>query len=215
MHAVWRSRCALVRGFSYHNEADFIQHVRTLIEDPWLNGSPICKSKAERRQERLAIPDPLPGWGVYQSDGASRKQPDGSFLASCGCVIHVNMRVLGSYAEYLGDESNNVAEYYGVLRALQHAASNQQTLLCFRVDSMLVAKQLQGQWACRSPDLVPLYEQCLVLLQGLRSSAHVSQVQVEHIYREFNAYADSLANAALDNMGHTTRAASVIIREGW
>ena len=53
-------------------------------------------------------------------------------------------------------------------------------------------------WACKSESLRPLYEEALYLLSTLRADPLVEVVLVEHIYREFNADADALANLGID-----------------
>ena len=103
--------------------------------------------------------------------------------------------IIASLAVYLGDFSNNYAEYCGVVQALEYANRIHVGACHFRVDSMLVARQLQGVWACRSHGLIPLYERALHLQRSIQERG--CSVVIEHIYREFNAYADSLANYAL------------------
>ena len=96
----------------------------------------------------------------------------------------------------MGDYSNNESEYEGAKLVLQHACRNiDANPVCFRFDSLLVARQLQGKWACRSPNLVPLYKRALHLLMTLRTKPAVYDVTVEHVYGEFNSDADGLANS--------------------
>ena len=95
--------------------------------------------------------------------------------------------------------SNNVAEYIGLLAALGHARTLGAGRCCFQVDSLLVAGQVRGQWACRSSALIPLLEAALRVIRLLEASGTV--VLTEHIYREYNKMADQLANQALDTQG--------------
>ena len=118
-------------------------------------------------------------------------------------------------AVFLGDVSNNVAEYRGVILSLEYAVASPAPYLCFRVDSMLVAKHLSGVWACHSPALVELYSHALDLLSRLRSNDHVLDVLVEHIYREFNADADSLANLAIDGYLPSVFLDGRVLWENW
>ena len=103
----------------------------------------------------------------------------------------------GRFATRIGDCSNNVAEYMGVLAALRDAVNRPQVRsFRFQVDS--VAKQLNCLWRCSCPDLLHFYRDSLDLLEVLRRRC--ADVIVAHIYREFNAEADSLANEALDGL---------------
>lgn len=196
--AIWRSRGVLMRNLTYASAEDFLIHLRTLIDDPWLTGNPYIQSKSERRRTRLNTPAALHEHVVYNSDGASRGNGDEARQASCGAVLQHRGIILAALGVYLGDTTNNVAEYDGVLRALRHAQHIEWPAIRFRVDSMLIAKQLQGKWSCRAPHLIPIYEECLGLLQRLRARTHSGEVSVEHVYREYNGDADGLANEAID-----------------
>ena len=68
----------------------------------------------------------------------------------------------------------------------------------FQVDSSLVANQMARHeaWACRSPDLIPLRNDCRELGQALTDAA--VRWAVRHIYREYNQTADTLANEGVD-----------------
>ena len=79
---------------------------------------------------------------------------------------------------------------------------------------MLVAKQLQGQWSCRMPHLVPLYTEALDLLAVLRARRNTTAVIVQHVYREYNADADGLANYAIDQRA-LARPNGVVLSENW
>ena len=88
-----------------------------------------------------------------------------------------------------------MAEYTGLLHALEHAATTEGNCFCFQVDSMLVAEQVQRKWACRSVALAPLLE---VAWAAIRHLSSWGGVVIEHIYGEYNKVADLLANQALD-----------------
>ena len=136
-------------------------------------------------------------------------------MASCGAIVKANDATRARAAKFLGDASNNVAEYHGILLSLDYALANPAPRFCFRVDSMLVAKHLNGQWACHSPALVQLYSHALELLSRLRSDDNVLDVIVEHIYREFNADADSLANLAIDGFDPSIHTDGRVVWENW
>ncbi len=94
--------------------------------------------------------------------------------------------------KYLGRATNNVAEYYALIGALDYAQSHQIAKLAVRSDSELLVRQMQGQYKVKSPDLRPLYERAQKMARGL---AHF---EILHIPRELNSEADQLANWALD-----------------
>ena len=118
-------------------------------------------------------------------------------------------------AVYLGDVSNNVAEYNGVLQAIRHALRHPCSDFCFRVDSKLISQQLLGRWACKAPHLKPLYMEASSLLDELRASPTSNTVRVEHVYREYNGDADGLANLAIDQYQPSIHNGGVVLSEGW
>ena len=97
-----------------------------------------------------------------------------------------------SISEYLGIQTNNVAEYTGVLRGLGLAAELGATEVHLLLDSKLIVEQLAGRWRVKDSKLIPLHIQARRLLSGLSSwtAAHVPRAQ--------NAAADALANEAID-----------------
>ena len=98
---------------------------------------------------------------------------------------------------YLGQNvSNNVAEYIGLLEVLQQAERSGAVRICAQVDSQLVERQVNAQWACRNHGLQPLLEGVWCVLERMRRAG--VHVIVEHIYREYNTVADALANHAVD-----------------
>ncbi len=92
----------------------------------------------------------------------------------------------------IGRNTNNVAEYHGLIAALDYAASHGIRRLRVRSDSELLVRQMQGLYKVKSADLKPLHERAQRLARGLEYFA------VEHVRRELNADADALANEALD-----------------
>lgn len=95
-------------------------------------------------------------------------------------------------AKNIGRETNNVAEYFALLAALDYAALHGITALRIRSDSELLVRQMQGVYKVKSPDLKPLQERAAKLARQLHYFA------IEHVRRELNKDADALANVALD-----------------
>ncbi len=99
---------------------------------------------------------------------------------------------LASVSEYIGNTTNNVAEYRALIAGLEAARAFPARRLRIRGDSMLVIKQVLGEWRVKQPHLRPLLEDARRLL------ASYDDVDLGHVRREQNADADLLVNAALD-----------------
>lgn len=100
--------------------------------------------------------------------------------------------VVARLKKYIGQNTNNVAEYFGLIAALDYAESHGIRALRIESDSELLVKQMRGQYKVKSADLRPLFERARKMAQGLES------FRIDHVYREQNREADALANQALD-----------------
>ena len=92
----------------------------------------------------------------------------------------------------LGVATNNVAEYNGLLAALQWAIDHQQRRVQIRADSELLVKQMRGEYKVKNAGLQPLHARARLL------AAQLDQVKFEHVRREFNKEADRLSNLGMD-----------------
>ena len=125
-------------------------------------------------------------------DGASRGNPGPSGI---GVVLYDGgRRVVRSFGKYIGETTNNVAEYTALLVGLQEALQLQAGSLRVHTDSQLLARQLQGLYKVKQPHLKILWDQIRDLIPSLHSFA------VHHVPREKNREADRLANQAIDEM---------------
>ena len=208
IHALLRCRSVIARGVSFGSTENIVSHVLQLMQHPWLS----CCSRTLTRSQRSVIrgrfpPPEVPGAVVYQSDGAARGQGirGSTGEASYGAVRKVGGLVEGRCGSRLEDTTNNVAEYCGMIACVNDACyrflgrnePEGNTRCVFQLDSMLVSKQGNFQWRCLSLALAPYYEQ---VIRGLRRLEEGGvNVQVMHIYREFNAIADGLANEVLNS----------------
>ena len=130
---------------------------------------------------------------VAYVDGASRGNPG---PASYAVILRgPDGAVRFEVGKYIGRATNNVAEYYGLITALDYAAAQGIERLLVRSDSELLVRQMQGRYKVKSPDLRPLYERARKLANGFAYFA------IEHVPRELNREADELANVALDRTG--------------
>ncbi len=215
--SVWRVRAARRRVRTVITEDILRDLVIKCLECPWLVGCLPTSDRRERRMARLRSPIASPGATIYRSDGASRgqgrgEQSEAGWGAACWMPTDSGIGEGAPFATcfgYLGPGiSNNVAEYVGLSECLRRASRSMGPVVIFQVDSLLVARQMapQDAWACRSPDLVPLRDQCRQLTQAL-TEAGVSW-EVRHIFREYNQTADALANRAVDDRVQTSRSSA-------
>ena len=133
--------------------------------------------------------------GVYTAniDGAARGNPG---PASYGVVLRrPDGTPLESLGKYIGRHTNNVAEYYALIAALDYAAANGIKRLRVQSDSQLIVNQMKGLYKVKHPDLRPLHERAKKMAAGLEAFA------IQYVPREQNCDADTAANAALDNTG--------------
>ena len=129
--------------------------------------------------------------------------------------MRTNDRTVACFGKFLCDARNNVAEYEGALACLVHAMRTNHTDFCIRLDSMLVVKQLRGEWACRAPNLERLYEHAIILLHTLRNRPSVNNVIITHVYRDYSAEADALANQAIDEYSAARFPNRCVIDDNW
>ena len=123
-------------------------------------------------------------------DGASRGNPG---EASFG--IHVTDRRGKERAAlygYLGQASNNVAEYQALIHALRWALDQAAPRVRVFSDSELVVRQIGGSYRVKHPAMIPLHREALALMRRFEN------VRISHVRRELNKDADRLANRALD-----------------
>lgn len=127
---------------------------------------------------------------IIHVDGGSRGNPG---PAGAGVVIHTEDggRILEA-GYFLGQQTNNAAEYHALIRALQRAQRCGDQPVAVRSDSELLVRQLTGQYRVRNAQLAELFEQVQLLL------LKVGCWRVEHVPREQNRRADELANLAMD-----------------
>jgi len=132
-----------------------------------------------------------PAWRA-NIDGGSRGNPG---PAAYGVVMRdPRGHVVARLRKYIGRSTNNVAEYYGLIAALDYAQSNQVRALEVESDSELLVKQMRGQYKVKSADLQPLYERAKKMSQSFAS------FHIRHVYRHHNREADALANEAMDEV---------------
>jgi probable phosphoglycerate mutase len=129
-------------------------------------------------------------WLTAHCDGGSRGNPG---PAGYGAVIEdAHGRVLAQLSEFLGVQTNNYAEYSGLVAVLKWANENGTKSLCVVSDSELMVRQMKGQYKVKSPILRPLWE------EAKRRSKLLDRFEMRHTLRGGNKQADRLANEAMD-----------------
>src|SRR5579862_9692532 len=127
---------------------------------------------------------------IANVDGASRGNPG---PAAYAVVVRApDGSTVFELGKYLGRTTNNVAEYYALISALDYAASHGIARLRVRSDSELLVRQMQGLYKVKSADLRPLHE------RAQKTARQLAHFAIEHVPREQNRDADALANRALD-----------------
>lgn len=129
-------------------------------------------------------------WYTAHCDGGSRGNPG---PAGFGAVItNPSGETVARLSRYLGAQTNNYAEYQGLLAVLEWAAQNRVNRLRVVSDSELMVKQMKGIYKVKHPSLQPLWQQARQLV------ARLDGFEMRHTLRDGNKEADRLANEAMD-----------------
>jgi ribonuclease HI len=136
---------------------------------------------------------------IANIDGGARGNPG---PAGYGVVLQDESgKKVDALHEYLGAQTNNFAEYSGLVAALEYAIGHGYRTLKVRSDSELLVKQIKGEYKVRSEALLDIYREAKDLIRKLNS------FHIQHVYREQNREADRLANLAMDQGTGKRRAA--------
>jgi len=110
-----------------------------------------------------------------------------------GVVIYNSEgKILKKYGKYLGEKTNNEAEYEAVISALESAVALGAETIYFRLDSELVVRQLSGIYKVKNPRMQAL------IIRARNLETEFKKINYSHIPREKNQLADELVNAAID-----------------
>lgn len=123
-------------------------------------------------------------------DGGARSNP-----GPAGYGVHIvdeQGTVLAELHGSLGIATNNVAEYHGLIAALQWAVENNVARLTVKGDSLLIIEQMRGNYKVKNEGLKPLYLKARMLVM------QIGDVTFEHVRREQNKDADRLSNIGMD-----------------
>ena len=140
------------------------------------------------------------GWFIAHCDRGARGNPG---PAGYGAVIDDGKgRVAAELSRYLGVQTNNFAEYSGLLAVLEWALKNGVRRLRVVSDSELMVKQMKGLYKVKSPGLRPLWE------EARRLAGRLEKFEIRHTLRGGNKTADRLANEAMDRGQRVSKSAS-------
>jgi len=130
---------------------------------------------------------------VY-TDGGSRSNPG---ISGFGVVVLDKQgRIIHQISKFIGIKTNNEAEYFALLEALNWVRDHQQdySSVKFYSDSELLVRQINGKYKVKSANLKPIYQLAISVIADLRIPSTFHE-----ILREKNSLADELANRAMDN----------------
>lgn len=124
------------------------------------------------------------------TDGGARNNPG---PAAIGGVLYHEQKIIDSFSQYIGETTNNQAEYQAIIFGLNLAIKHKITELACFLDSKLVVEQLNGHFKIKETHLQKLFVQAYNLTHKFK------KITFHHILREKNKEADKLVNQALDN----------------
>ena len=123
-------------------------------------------------------------------DGGSRGNPGPSGVGVV--ILDAGGNRLKEISKYIGETTNNIAEYSALLYGLEEALILRVDKIIVNLDSELVARQLTGDYRVKDPGLKPLFERAMNMLKSFKS------FEIRHIEREKNKEADKLVNRAIN-----------------
>ena len=123
-------------------------------------------------------------------DGASHGNPGPAGIGIL--ILDESGSIVGEISEYVGEKTNNEAEYLALIRALREALKFSPRETQIFSDSELIVKQLRGEYRVRGEHLKPLHSEVLKLLSKLKN------IEIKYVEREENRVADRLANQAIE-----------------
>jgi ribonuclease HI len=126
-------------------------------------------------------------------DGGARGNPGPAGVGVL--ILDGTGKKLKEVSKYIGEATNNIAEYNALLYGLEEALILRADQIKINLDSELVAKQLGGEYRVKDENLRPLFERAVNMLKGFKN------FEINHIVREKNKEADKLVNKAINLAG--------------
>jgi len=119
--------------------------------------------------------------------------------AAIGVVIKENAKTIKTLSRFIGQGTNNIAEYTALIVALQEALILKADDVSVKADSELMCKQVVGKYAVKHENIKPLFEQVKYLIGGFKS------FHITHVPREQNSEADALVRQVLKKAVYLNR----------
>ena len=129
---------------------------------------------------------------ILQTDGGARGNPGPSAIAAV--FYNEDLEILNSCSEFIGNATNNTAEYKALILGIESALKNSYSNLDIRMDSELIVKQIKGEYKVKDENLKLLHAKARELL------SKVEYYTISHVRREQNKEADRLVNVCLDKI---------------
>lgn len=135
---------------------------------------------------------------IINTDGGARGNPG---PAAVGITAKAGGEILFEISEYIGEQTNNVAEYTALIHALTHLDEHHLTTdsLLFILDSELIVRQISGQYKVKQPHLQKLVNQVKSLISKIKNDTPSVKIIFRSVPRAENKRADQLVNQALDS----------------
>lgn len=127
---------------------------------------------------------------IIHTDGASRGNPGKAGIGVA--IFDKSYHLLEEICKFIGETTNNVAEYQAMILAAQKAIAYNARRVTFKTDSELLVRQLNGAYRVKSQNILPLYHELTILL------GKIPEWKIQHVRREDNVCADTLANQGID-----------------
>jgi ribonuclease HI len=122
-------------------------------------------------------------------DGCSKGNPG---LSGAGAVIYKNGEEIWANSYFVSDNAtNNVSEYFGLIRGLKRAIKMNIHCLIVKGDSLLIIKQMTGKYKVKSESMIELYN------IAKKMEEEFENISYEHVYRKYNKRADELSNEGI------------------
>ncbi len=128
---------------------------------------------------------------IIHTDGASRGNPGEAGIGVA--IFDKHYHLLEELCKFIGESTNNVAEYQAMILAAQKAVAYNARRVTFKTDSELLVRQLSGAYRVKSQNILPLYHELTILL------GKIPEWKIQHVRREENVCADALANQGIDS----------------
>lgn len=180
------ARVAVLTGLTTREQLEPLSDaVLNSVADIRVQSTDSCPEQAETKCLTPNAPVEL----TIYTDGGSRGNPG---PAGIGVAIYEQDSLVCEIGEYIGEATNNIAEYKALIRGLEECKQQGAARVQAYADSELLVKQINGQYKVKNEGLLPLFQEVCFLSKSFEHFA------ITHVRREKNKVADALANKGMD-----------------